>query len=165
EGDGELQVLLLLQSEALQPLPFRALALPLGPLHLLRLIPKLQRGKDTCRTLQNCLPIKHTHTRTYILTHLSIIILYFCILYFFYYYYSFSYCLSKRNKNMFSFPLYSLLDCSIPEEGFSSLALALRSNPSHMRLLWLNRNKAGDSGVKHLSSLLEDPNCNLETLE
>ena len=65
---------------------------------------------------------------------------------------------------MFSFPLYSLTDCSITEEGFSSLASALRSNPSHMRELWLRGNKAGDSGVKHLSSLLEDPNCKLEKL-
>src|SRR4029434_8369583 len=64
-----------------------------------------------------------------------------------------------------SFPLYSLSNCSITEEGFSSLASALRSNPSHMRELWLNGSKAGDSGVKHLSSLLEDPNCNLDTDE
>ena len=66
---------------------------------------------------------------------------------------------------MFSFPLYSLGDCSITEEGFSYLASALRSNPSHMRVLWLRGNKAGDSGVKHLSSLLEDPNCKLEFLK
>ena len=65
---------------------------------------------------------------------------------------------------MFSFPLYSLTNCSITEEGFSSLASALRSNPSHMTLLWLDGSKAGDSGVKHLSSLLEDPNCKLEEL-
>ena len=63
------------------------------------------------------------------------------------------------------FPLYSLSYCSITEEGFSSLASALRSNASHMRELQLSRNKAGHSGVKHLSSLLEDPNCKLEKLE
>ncbi|KAG5260579.1 hypothetical protein AALO_G00305100 [Alosa alosa] len=33
-----------------------------------------------------------------------------------------------------------------------------------MRELQLRGNKAGDSGVKHLSSLLEDPNCKLEKL-
>ena len=66
---------------------------------------------------------------------------------------------------MFSFSLYSLSDYSITEEGFSYLASALRSNPSHMRKLGLGGNKAGDSGVKHLSSLLEDPNCKLEKLE
>src|SRR4029434_7183166 len=64
-----------------------------------------------------------------------------------------------------SSPIYSLVDCSITEEGFSSLASALRSNPSHMRVLGLNGNKAGDSGVKNLSSLLEDPNCKLEELQ
>src|SRR4029434_10278518 len=68
-------------------------------------------------------------------------------------------------KQMFTYSLYSLSNCSITEEGFSSLASALRSNPSHMRELWLEGNKAGDSGVKHLSSLLEDPNCKLEKLE
>src|SRR4029434_1416601 len=31
-----------------------------------------------------------------------------------------------------------------------------------MRELWLSENKAGDSGVKHLSSLLEDPNSKLD---
>ena len=66
---------------------------------------------------------------------------------------------------MFSFSLYSLTYCSITGEGFSSLASALSLNPSHMRELWLSGNEAGDSGVKHLSSLLEDPNCELEKLE
>ena len=68
-------------------------------------------------------------------------------------------------KHVFSPSLYSLRNCSITEEGFSCLASALRSNPSHMRELQLSRNKAGDSGVNHLSSLLEDPNCELEKLQ
>ena len=72
---------------------------------------------------------------------------------------------SKRIYITFAFPLYSLTDCRITEEGFSSLASALRSNPSHIRVIWLEGSKAGDSGVKHLSSLLEDPNCKLELLE
>ncbi|XP_031435344.2 NLR family CARD domain-containing protein 3-like [Clupea harengus] len=59
----------------------------------------------------------------------------------------------------------SLSNCSITEEGFSSLASALSSNPSYIRELQLGGNKAGDSGVKHLSSLLKDPNCKLEKLE
>ncbi|XP_076835985.1 NACHT, LRR and PYD domains-containing protein 3-like isoform X2 [Brachyhypopomus gauderio] len=58
-----------------------------------------------------------------------------------------------------------LSDCSIPEEGCAALCSALRSNPSsHLRELNLNRNKTGDSGVKQLSALLEDPHCTLEKL-
>ncbi|XP_062398399.1 NACHT, LRR and PYD domains-containing protein 12-like [Sardina pilchardus] len=58
-----------------------------------------------------------------------------------------------------------LSGCSIGKEGFRALASALRSNPSHMRELQLSVNRAaGDSGVKHLCSLLEDPNCKLEKL-
>ncbi|XP_062372062.1 ribonuclease inhibitor-like [Sardina pilchardus] len=34
-----------------------------------------------------------------------------------------------------------------------------------MRELQLSENKAGDSGVKQVSSLLEDPNCKLEKLQ
>src|SRR4029434_3410733 len=81
------------------------------------------------------------------------------------YIFSSHFLLSKMTYIIFSFSLYSLSNCSITEEGFSSLASALRSNPSHMRELQLNGSKAGESGVKHLSSLLEDPNCELEKLE
>ncbi|XP_072566766.1 NACHT, LRR and PYD domains-containing protein 3-like isoform X2 [Paramormyrops kingsleyae] len=54
--------------------------------------------------------------------------------------------------------------CRVTEEGCSSLASALRSNPSHLRELDLTYNHPGDSGVKLLSALLEDPSCNLEKL-
>ncbi|XP_076846679.1 NACHT, LRR and PYD domains-containing protein 3-like isoform X2 [Brachyhypopomus gauderio] len=58
-----------------------------------------------------------------------------------------------------------LSDCSITEEGCAALCSALRSNPSsHLRELKLNDNKLGDSGVKQLSALLEDPHCTLEKL-
>ncbi|XP_032365497.1 NLR family CARD domain-containing protein 3 isoform X2 [Etheostoma spectabile] len=52
----------------------------------------------------------------------------------------------------------------ISEEGCTSLASALSSNPSHLRELDLSYNHPGDSGVKRLSALLEDPNCRLDTL-
>ncbi|XP_076842976.1 NACHT, LRR and PYD domains-containing protein 3-like [Brachyhypopomus gauderio] len=55
--------------------------------------------------------------------------------------------------------------CSIGEEGCAALCSALRSNPSsHLRELNLNNNKPGDSGVKQLSALLENPHCTLEIL-
>ncbi|XP_072567703.1 NLR family CARD domain-containing protein 3-like [Paramormyrops kingsleyae] len=54
--------------------------------------------------------------------------------------------------------------CRVTEEGCSSLASALRSNPSHLRELDLSYNHPGDSGVKLLSALLEDPSCKLEKL-
>ncbi|XP_076835974.1 NACHT, LRR and PYD domains-containing protein 12-like isoform X2 [Brachyhypopomus gauderio] len=59
-----------------------------------------------------------------------------------------------------------LSDCNITEEGCAALASALRSNPSsHLRDLYLNKNKPGDSGVKQLSALLEDTHCTLEKLQ
>ncbi|XP_072566771.1 NLR family CARD domain-containing protein 3-like isoform X2 [Paramormyrops kingsleyae] len=57
-----------------------------------------------------------------------------------------------------------LIGCRVTEEGCSSLASALRSNPSHLRELDLSYNHPGDSGVKLLSAVLEDPSCNLEKL-
>ncbi|KAL0159103.1 hypothetical protein M9458_047179, partial [Cirrhinus mrigala] len=52
----------------------------------------------------------------------------------------------------------------IGEKGCAALALALRSNPSHLRELDLNGNKPGDSGVKLLSDLMGDPGCKLKKL-
>ncbi|XP_072567715.1 NACHT, LRR and PYD domains-containing protein 3-like [Paramormyrops kingsleyae] len=57
-----------------------------------------------------------------------------------------------------------LSGCRVTEEGCSSLASALRSNPSHLRELDLSYNHPGDSGVKLLSALLEDPKCKPEKL-
>uniref|UniRef100_A0A3B3TAD1 B30.2/SPRY domain-containing protein n=1 Tax=Paramormyrops kingsleyae TaxID=1676925 RepID=A0A3B3TAD1_9TELE len=58
-----------------------------------------------------------------------------------------------------------LSGCRVTEEGCSSLASALRSNPSHLRELDLSYNHPGDSGVKLLSAVLEDPSCKLEKLK
>ncbi|XP_072562567.1 ribonuclease inhibitor-like [Paramormyrops kingsleyae] len=57
-----------------------------------------------------------------------------------------------------------LSGCRVTEEGCSSLASAVMSNPSHLRELDLSYNHPGDSGVKLLSAVLEDPSCKLETL-
>ncbi|KAL6491430.1 hypothetical protein MHYP_G00017750 [Metynnis hypsauchen] len=58
-----------------------------------------------------------------------------------------------------------LSGCMVTDEGFSSLASALKSNPSHLRELGLSYNHSGESGVKLLSDLLEDPHCALEKLQ
>ncbi|XP_030645812.1 NACHT, LRR and PYD domains-containing protein 3-like [Chanos chanos] len=58
-----------------------------------------------------------------------------------------------------------LCNCSITEEGCAALASALRSNPSHLRELDLSSNKPGNSGVKVLTALLDDPHFKLEKLE
>ncbi|XP_010888760.2 NACHT, LRR and PYD domains-containing protein 12 [Esox lucius] len=57
-----------------------------------------------------------------------------------------------------------LFGCGITEESANSLVSALRSNPSHIRELDLTNNQPGDSGVKMLSAILEDPLCKLERL-
>ncbi|KAL1277565.1 hypothetical protein QQF64_024238, partial [Cirrhinus molitorella] len=57
-----------------------------------------------------------------------------------------------------------LSNCSITEESYKALASALRSSPSHLIELDLTGNDPGQSGVKELSDLLQDPNCQLKTL-
>ncbi|KAK5612846.1 hypothetical protein CRENBAI_005785, partial [Crenichthys baileyi] len=58
----------------------------------------------------------------------------------------------------------SLSGCLITEEGCSSLASALKSNPSHLKELDLSYNHPGEAGVKLLLAGLNDPNWSLRTL-
>ncbi|XP_051717876.1 NACHT, LRR and PYD domains-containing protein 3-like [Ctenopharyngodon idella] len=57
-----------------------------------------------------------------------------------------------------------LMDCGITEEGCVALASALRSNPSHLRVLVLEGNKLGNSGVELLSELKNNPHYKLQLL-
>ncbi|XP_052446373.1 NACHT, LRR and PYD domains-containing protein 12-like [Carassius gibelio] len=54
----------------------------------------------------------------------------------------------------------------LPHQSSSALALAsaLRSNPSHLIELDLTGNDPGESGVKEIDDLLQDPNYSLKTL-
>ncbi|KAL7881003.1 hypothetical protein SRHO_G00032570, partial [Serrasalmus rhombeus] len=58
-----------------------------------------------------------------------------------------------------------LSGCMVTDDACSSLASALKSNPSHLRELDLSYNHPGESGLKLLSDLLEDPHCALEKLQ
>ncbi|XP_050959483.1 NACHT, LRR and PYD domains-containing protein 3-like isoform X2 [Labeo rohita] len=71
-------------------------------------------------------------------------------------------CLLKNTKSRLM--KLKLSDCGITEEGYKALASALRSNPSHLIELDLKGNDPGQSGVKELNDLLQDPNCQLKTL-
>ncbi|KAL2077073.1 hypothetical protein ACEWY4_026577 [Coilia grayii] len=58
-----------------------------------------------------------------------------------------------------------LSDCSVTGEGYAALASALKSNPSHLEELDLRGNDPGDSGVKLLTSVLNNQKCKLRLLK
>uniref|UniRef100_A0A9J7WWS6 Uncharacterized protein n=1 Tax=Cyprinus carpio carpio TaxID=630221 RepID=A0A9J7WWS6_CYPCA len=83
-------------------------------------------------------------------------------------------CVSMKSDQSMEKPLHfqgrhtspdlRLSDCGVTDEGCAALASALRSNPSHLRELYLTGNKLGASGVKLLSDLKNDPHYQLQML-
>ncbi|XP_036418605.1 NACHT, LRR and PYD domains-containing protein 12-like [Colossoma macropomum] len=57
-----------------------------------------------------------------------------------------------------------LSGCCVTEEGCSALSLALSSNQSQLKELDLSYNHLGESGVRQLSTIQDDPHCKLEKL-
>ncbi|KAF5891526.1 protein NLRC3-like isoform X1, partial [Clarias magur] len=54
--------------------------------------------------------------------------------------------------------------CDVSDKYCAALTSVLRSKPSDLRELDLSNKKLGDSGVKFLCAVLENPDCKLETL-
>ena len=61
--------------------------------------------------------------------------------------------------------VFSLSRCNLTVRSCSSLASALRSNPSSLRELHLGGNKLQQSDVEVLSALQKDPEYKLTKLE
>ncbi|XP_041640164.1 NACHT, LRR and PYD domains-containing protein 12-like isoform X2 [Cheilinus undulatus] len=57
-----------------------------------------------------------------------------------------------------------LAGCGFSEVGCAALASSLRSNPTHLKVLDLERNELKDNGVHSLSGFLTDSLCGLERL-
>ncbi|KAI4903629.1 hypothetical protein NFI96_005185 [Prochilodus magdalenae] len=68
----------------------------------------------------------------------------------------------KQICSLLNSPRCKLQKLAITEEGYTALASAVKSNPSsHLTELDLTGNNPGETGVKEITELLQDPNCKL----
>ncbi len=72
---------------------------------------------------------------------------------------------SVCNNQMCHYVSPRLVCCSLTEKSCAAIAAAARSTSCSLKRLQLSDNKIHDTGVQHLSDLLKDPQCKLETLE
>ncbi|XP_041938970.1 NLR family CARD domain-containing protein 3-like isoform X9 [Alosa sapidissima] len=61
-------------------------------------------------------------------------------------------------------PLIWLMSCSLTDKSCAAIASAAGSNSCSLKELNLSENELHDAGVQHLSELLKNPHCKLETL-
>ncbi|XP_063078086.1 NACHT, LRR and PYD domains-containing protein 3-like [Engraulis encrasicolus] len=57
-----------------------------------------------------------------------------------------------------------LMKCSLTEKHCAAITASVRSNSCSLKELNLSLNELHDAGVQHLSDILKDPQCKLETL-
>ncbi len=75
------------------------------------------------------------------------------------------YCSTDIEKRSLIVFIFCRLEfCDVSDKGCTCLALALRSNPSHLKELDLSGNKLTNSGLKILSTELQNHLCKLEKL-